>query len=499
MLDEAVRIAAQRHGDAIAFVAADGWTVTHADLDRLSDEVAAGLAKDGIEPGHVVALLLPSTPDYVVAYLAAAKVGAITAGVNPRYMPDERRRALDVVRPDLVIASPALVVEMPARVTIVEAAERVEDILSPLRHGGEAPPPLDSDPSRPVAIVLTSGTTGTPKGAVFTGKQLAAVARIDGGDVRGGNRPLLGSTEFPHVGVMTKLAWYLTSGARMHLMRRWRAADALRIVAEQRIPSVGGISTQIALMLRDPSFDDYDFSCVRSVVAGGGPVSPAIAREARERFGAPFSIRYSSTESGGVGCATAFDADDDEALYTVGRPRAGIEVAVRHESRAPLPAGEVGDVWLRSDAVMAGYWRDPETTAETLVDGWVRMGDLGSLDERGCVHLAGRSKEMFVRGGYNVYPAEVEAVLAAHPLVAAVAVAPRPDPVMGEIGVAVVVPADPSQPPALDDLRRFASERLAAYKLPEAIRIADALPLTAVDKIDRRALAARETAGDDEW
>jgi acyl-CoA synthetase (AMP-forming)/AMP-acid ligase II len=120
------------------------------------------------------------------------------------------------------------------------------------------------------------------------------------------------------------------------------------------------------------------------------------------------------------------------------------------------------------------------------------MGDLGALDERGCLRLAGRSKEMFVRGGYNVYPAEVEAVLAAHPLVGAVAVAPRPDPVMGEIGVAVVVPVDPTRPPQLEDLRRFASGRLAAYKLPEAIRIADALPLTAVDKIDRQALAAEE-------
>jgi acyl-CoA synthetase (AMP-forming)/AMP-acid ligase II len=144
---------------------------------------------------------------------------------------------------------------------------------------------------------------------------------------------------------------------------------------------------------------------------------------------------------------------------------------------------------------MAGYWRDPEgTTAAITPDGWLRTGDLARIGADGLVRLAGRVKEMFVRGGYNVYPAEVEAVLAAHPGVAEVAVVPRPDPVMGEIGVAVVTPRDPAAPPSLDDVRAYLDGRLAAYKVPEAIRLVDALPLTPGQKVDRRALAAAEAA-----
>ncbi len=128
---------------------------------------------------------------------------------------------------------------------------------------------------------MTSGTTGTPKGAVFTSRQLSAIARMDAGDSRGTGRALLAATEFAHIGFMTKLPWYLDTGSRLHLLKRWRAVDALRVIAEQRLPSAGGISSQIALMLREPSFDSFDLSCVRSVVAGGGPSPPALVREAR--------------------------------------------------------------------------------------------------------------------------------------------------------------------------------------------------------------------------
>jgi acyl-CoA synthetase (AMP-forming)/AMP-acid ligase II len=139
-----------------------------------------------------------------------------------------------------------------------------------------------------------------------------------------------------------------------------------------------------------------------------------------------------------------------------------------------------------------GYWRDTEATAAALQHGWLHTGDLGWIDERGCLRLGGRAKEMFVRGGYNVYPLEVEAVLAMHPSVAEIAVVPRPDPVMGEVGVAVVVPSDPTAPPSLDALRAFGRERLASFKLPEACRVVDQLPLTAMQKVDRRALAHHE-------
>ncbi len=231
---------------------------------------------------------------------------------------------------------------------------------------------------------------------------------------------------------------------------------------------------------------------MKAIVAGGAASPPALVEEARRVFGAPYSIRYSSTESGGIGLGTALDADDDEALHSIGRPRPGVDAEIRDENGTSLPDGEVGELWLTSPAVMSGYWNDPAGTAETLVDGWLRTGDLATRDDNGIFRLRGRVKEMFIRGGYNVYPMEVEGVLLDHPGVAEIALVPRPDPVMGEIGVAVIVPTDPSAPPTLDDLRVHGEATLAHHKLPEAIRVVAELPRNASDKIDRRALAQVE-------
>ena len=489
MIAGVVREAATRFRDQVAFVAPDGYDVTYFDLFHLSDAVAVGLVRRGVEPGDVVSLVLRSSPDYVIAYLGAARMGAITAGVNPRLGPQERGRILERSQPKLVIATEDLVEGIPSDTDteVVELATSTDTILRSLRHD-EAPRKVPTDPDRPVAIVFTSGTTGEPKGAVFRNRQLAAITMFDTGGTWGGGGPMLISTELAHVGFMTKLPWYLRTGARTHMLRRWRAADALKLIADNHMPSVGGIGAQIALMLRLEDFDDYDLSAVKAIIVGGQRSSPQLIEEARRRFQAAYSVRYSSTESGGVGTLTAYDAPEEEALYTVGRPREGIDLVIRDENGTGVPKGEVGEVTLRSPAMMSEYWNDPEATSKALRDGWLHTQDLGFIDDAGCLRLAGRSKEMFIRGGYNVYPLEVEAVLAAHPAVADVAVVPRSDDVMGEIGVAVVVPRPAADPPTLDDLRTFAAPSLAAYKLPEAIRIVDELPLTDMHKVDRRRL-----------
>jgi acyl-CoA synthetase (AMP-forming)/AMP-acid ligase II len=506
--------AARRFGDQAAFVSAvlddgtGGWALSYADLDRLSAEAAAGLAAAGIGEGDLVCLLLPSTPDYVVAYAALARLGAITAGVNPRFTAPERAAVLDVARPAAVLATPEMASQLGVeagdhrvlRVLPVERATEAEDILASVRRrptpAATQVPVLASpdDPERLVAVAFTSGTTGRPKGAMFTNRELVAVTDADVGDRWGGGGHLLAATQLAHVGFMTKLPWYLRLGTTTHLLERWRAGDVLSLIERHRMTSIGGIAPQVALMLRHPDFDRYDLSCVETIIMGGAASPPALVREARQRFGAAYSIRYSSTESGGIGLGTAFDADDDEALHTVGRPRPAVAVSIRDDDGHPVPEGEVGALWLRSPTQMRGYWRDPEATAAALVDGWLRTGDLARLDERGLVHLAGRATEMYIRGGYNVHPAEIEAVLGEHPAVAAVAVVPRPDPVMGEIGVAVVVPSDPVEPPTLETLRAFAADRLAHHKLPEAVRAVAELPLTAMQKVDRRVLVAHEAS-----
>jgi acyl-CoA synthetase (AMP-forming)/AMP-acid ligase II len=243
-------------------------------------------------------------------------------------------------------------------------------------------------------------------------------------------------------------------------------------------------------MLRDPSFDRYDLRAVQAIVVGGGPASASLIREARRRFDAAVAVRYSCTEAG-IGVGTAFDDPPGDAEESVGRAHHGVSLTIR-DDEGVLGRDEVGEVCLRSPAVMTGYHRDAEATAAAFTpDGSVRTGDLGYVDDRGRLHLVGRTREMYVRGGYNVYPVEVENVLAESPLVADVVVVSRPDEVMGEIGVAFVVPVDGDRPPTLDEIRTFAESRLAHHKLPEDLRVVDDLPLTAMDKVDRSALESQ--------
>lgn len=468
MLRDVVSEAAQRFGDTAALVDGDGRPVSYRDLHLRSDAVAAGLARRGLSPGDVVGLRLPAGPEYVAAYLGAAKAGLVTAGVNPRLTTAEQAKLLDV-------ASPALVLDDPAAVDELHIAD-------------SAPPVVPHDPDRPVAIVFTSGTTGTPKGAVFCGRQIAAITQLDVGEQWGGGGRMIASTSLAHIGFMTKLAWYLRRGTTTYLLHRWRAVDAMRLVSEEGITSVGGMPTQLAMMLQVPDFDAHDVSSVATIVLGGGPASPALVAEGAKRFGAPVSVRFSSTETGGCGTGTAFD-DPATSDVGVGLPRGPIRITIVDEELRPLPVGEVGEICVHSPTVMSGYWRDDAATAAAFnADGSVRTGDLGRLDEHGRLHLAGRSKEMYIRGGYNVFPAEVEAVLADHPAVAEVAIAPKHDDLMGELGVAFIVVRPDAPAPSLADLRAFAADTVSSYKLPDELRVVEALPLTPMDKLDRREL-----------
>jgi acyl-CoA synthetase (AMP-forming)/AMP-acid ligase II len=468
MLPQTIAEAARRFGDRTAYVAPDGQPLSYADVDRISDEVAVGLAVRGVRAGDVVALVLPPSVEYLLGYCAAAKLGAITAGVNDRLSTREREAVLAVAEPKLVVAE-------------------LEE-LRELRVADSAPPPMGEDPDRTVAIVFTSGTTGLPKGAVYCNRQLAFITKTDVGDAWDGGGRSYSGTSYAHLGFMTKLPGALRRGGTNFIMTRWHAHAALELLARERMTTVAGVPTQLALMLRDPAFDDFDLSAVQHIVCGGGPVTPGLAQEARTRFGAKLATRYSCTEAG-IGLGTVFDDPDEDAIVSVGRPHASVDLAVRDADGRHVNEGDIGEVCLRSPAVMSGYWHDADQTAAAFTsDGFVRTGDLGWVDDRGRLRLVGRSKEMYVRGGYNVYPVEVEAVLSKHPDLAAVAIVPRADDVMGEIGVAVVVAREGAPPPSLAELREFAGPDLAAYKLPEAVHCVDELPLTAGEKVDRRAL-----------
>lgn len=487
MLDNIIREAARRFGDAPALVGPDDATVTYAELDATSDALGAWLRDHhGISEGDVVALAHPSDATYVALYLAIAKLGAVTAGINPKLTATERSAILERTRPTLVVGTAALLDALVTDAPCVEPATT--------REPAHPPAALDDDPERIVAIVFTSGTTGTPKGAVFRNRQLAAIGRIDLGDDWasrwGGGGPMLVSTQFPHIGFMTKLAWYLQLGTTLHYVERWRSATILERIAAARISVLGAVAPQLALLVRSPRLAELDVSCVDTIIAGGAASPPGLVHAARDAFGADYSIRYSSTESGGVGLATEFDAVSDDDLASVGRPRPGVEIRIVDPAGVPVADGDTGELCLRSEAMFDHYWNDPEATATTLVDGWLRTGDLARVDDAGRVRLAGRRSDMYVRGGYNVHPVEVEAVLSRHPGISQVAVAGAADDVMGEIGVAVAVAHDalPGGELTLEELRDWAADRLAPWKLPERLVIVDELPLTAMQKIDRAAV-----------
>jgi len=493
MIPATTAAAARRFANRIAYVSESGWPLTYAEIDRISDEVAVGLSRRGVSEGSVVALVLPPGPEYLLAYVAAAKVGAITAGVNDRLSSHEREAVLERAAPTLVIAATGFA---PAQHDSIEVTdgERSGTVLDTLRVAGEAPPALAADPDRPVAIIFTSGTTGLPKGALYGNRQLAFITHTDVGETWDGGGRSFSGTSFAHLGFMTKLPGNLRRGGTTFIMRRWRADDALALLSRERMTTVAGVPSQIALMLRRPDFDSYDLDTVGYIIVGGGPVTPGLAAEARARFHAKLATRYSCTEAG-IGLGTAFDDPDEDAVVSVGRPHASVDLAVLDEDDRPVETGAIGEVCLRSDAVMSGYWRDVDATRAAFApDGHVRTGDLGWVDDQGRLRLVGRSKEMYVRGGYNVYPVEVESVLSSHPGVSAVAIVPRADPVMGEIGVAVVVPREGAAAPTLADLREHGGSVLAAYKLPQELQLREALPLTAMEKVDRRALA-RELDG----
>jgi len=496
LLAETAVEAARRFAERPALVAEAGWSLSFTDLDRRSDEVAVGLEGHGVREGDVVALVLPSGPEHIVAYLGAAKLGAITAAVNPKLTAVERRRVLELAGPRVVVCTDELApdgtLEAPAggppQILGITLADDPDGVLTQVAQRAKSPRPLRPDPERAIAIIFTSGTTGTPKGAVFCGRQIAFVTQTDVGAEWGGGGKTLAGSALSHLGPMTKLAGNLRRGATQYLTTTWRASSTLRRIAELEIAAVGGVPTQVALMLRDPDFDRYDLSCVRAIVMGGGPATPALIKEARRRFGVPVAVRYSCTEAG-IGTATGFDAPDQDAEVSVGRPQPGVTLAVVDEDGREVAHGEVGEVTLNSPAVMRGYWGDENASSAAFTRlGAVRTGDLGWIDEEGRLRLAGRSRERYVRGGYNVHPMEVEGVLADHPAVAAICVVGRPDPVMGEVGVAVVV-ANPAAPlPDIAALRAFAGDRLARYKLPDEVMVVDSLPLTAMEKIDRRSL-----------
>ena len=482
-----LRDVASRHPTADAFVDAGGRRLSFSAWDRAADGVAAGLAELGVGAGDVVCLLLGSSLEYAICYQAAMRLGAVTSGVNTRLGPDEIAHILGVAAPRLTITPD------DERVLPTSAGTTVPwSRLAPYVEADRVPMP-NLTPDQPVVICWTGGTTGRPKGVWFDHDNLAAVSVATGVLSERFDRRL-SPVPFAHVGTMTR-AWDEISHVITTVITpvRWTAADSLRLIEAERVTVAQGVPTQWELMLRSPTLEATDLSSLRIAATGAARVTADLLRRMRAVLGVPVINRYASTEAGGVISGSRPGDPDEVVLETVGRPSDGVEIRVAGDDGEVLPVGGIGRVQVRSGAVMRGYWRDPEGTAAVLdADGWVTVGDVGRLDADGNLTLVGRDGERYLRGGYNVYPVEVERVLSEHPDVGEVAVVGVPDPVLGEIGFAFVVPAapdDPARAPLPDDLRTWVGAHLADYKVPDRVVVLGEMPLTSVGKIDRRTLA----------
>jgi len=508
---DVLRAAASVNADVEAYVepATAGTprrALTFAAWDRAADGVAGRLAAAGVARGSVVCLVVPSSIDYMVCYAAAARLGAVTSGVNPRLGAAEVRSILERTLPTVTVVDDGADVPGGPVGTLLRRSEALAAAAGP-------PPPAFPalEPTDPVAVVWTSGTTGLPKGAVFDHRRLAAVAAGTDTLSEPGDRRL-SPLPFAHVGSMTRTWDEAANGITTVITPTpWKAADAVRIMAEERITVAQGVPTQWALVMAHPDLDAADVSALRVAGTGASRAPAELVAAMRTRLGVPVVVRYTSTEAS-LGTGTVPGDPDELVAVSVGRPVPGVALAVVDDDGAPVGTGEVGRVRLRSAAVMLGYWGGPPTgpgaggvvydeAATRAVlgdDGWLTTGDFGRLDEGGNLHLVGRANELYIRGGYNVYPAEVEAALGAHPAVAQAAVVGAPDPVLGEIGVAFVVPeagAEAADAGALgDELRAHARASLADYKAPDWVVVVEALPLTPMMKVDKRTLADRAAA-----
>jgi acyl-CoA synthetase (AMP-forming)/AMP-acid ligase II len=492
LVGDLLRDAAAAHPERDAYVHADRRS-TYAWLDRSADGFAATLLQHGVRRGDVVVLLLPSSTKFAVCYLGALRIGAITSAINLRLGAQETASIITRTEPKVTVLGDGAT--LPPR---VDAGHVL--FATDLKAAFAADPPARAPrlhPGDPTCIVWTSGTTGAPKGAVYDHERQAVISRNVGELTHPGDRRLV-VLPFAHVGYMTRMWDELANATTIVLGGEpWSAEETLRIIRDEAITMATGVPTQWQRVLEHPDVARTDFSRLRVAGIGAAAIPPELVRRMRRVLGCPVITRYTSTEMG-VTTSTLVTDDADVIATTVGRPTQDVEVLVVDPATgAPQRTGEVGEITARSPAVMVGYWKDPELTASVIdADGWLHTGDLGMFGPDGNLRIVGRLKEMYIRGGYNVYPAEVEATLAEHPGIARAAVVGAPDADLGEVGIAYVVPEPGTDPDSIgrDELRAWCRARIADYKAPDRVVVLDELPVTPMLKIDKRVLAERVRA-----
>jgi len=474
---------------------ASGARLSYRTLNLRARALAAWLAeRHGVRQGDRVAALAANSPEYLDAFFACALLGAILTPLNWRLTPPELAGILRDCEPVALLCD-------EAQRALAEAGVRAAGLATPLLDMASFPgadavlaaraAPFATDDGEEIALILyTSGTTGVPKGAMLSHRMLtwnAINTQISWGLRENDIAPI--SAPFFHAGglnVLTTPLYHL--GGTVVLQRDTSPAETLRVIAAERCTVAFAAPTVFQMMMERPEFQSADLSSLRFCITGGSSCPlPIIAGYAAR--GLEFRQGYGLTEVG-VNCFSLAPEDAVRKAGSVGRPVFHSRARLVDEQGRDVAAGAVGELALAGPHVCSGYWRRPQATAEAMPDGWWRTGDLAQVDDEGYYFIVGRRKDMFISGGENVYPAEVEGALAQHPGIAEVAVIGRPDSRWGEVGLAVVVPRQPGALSAQDVLM-FCDGRLARYKIPKAVVFTDILPRNAMGKVVKADLYKR--------
>jgi acyl-CoA synthetase (AMP-forming)/AMP-acid ligase II len=478
-----------------------GNTVTWAGLRDRVAKLAGALTRRGVGPGDRVMILMLNRTEFVESVLAATMIGAIAVPVNFRLTPPEIAFLVDDCEARLIITEPVLAA-VAAGVrgvtsvleTIVVAGDSADEGLLAyedlLNEPGEPAVPADVPNDSPALIMYTSGTTGRPKGAVLTHGNMTwnAANQLLGFDFTQTERTLALAPLFHIGGLNGTVNPTLLRGGCAVVVRRFDPAETLAVIEEQRVTSFFAVPTMLDAMARRPEFATRDLSALRTIGAAGAAVPLPTLRTWLER-GVTMQQAYGMTEAS-PGCTVLDSADAVRKVGSAGKPVFFTDLRVVRPDGNQAAVDEVGEVVVQGPNIMAGYWNDPERTAQVLVDGWYRTGDAGSLDDEGFLYIRDRYRDMIISGGENVYPAEVESALLELPGVVEAAVIGTPDERWGEVGLAVLVVAtgvarDP------EAVRTALRERLAGFKVPARIEFADELPKTATGKIRKPDLRER--------
>ncbi len=460
----------------IALVATEtGERISYFELNARTERAAAAVIAAGAGPGDRYGILFHNSVDFLALFFAAAKCGAIVVPLSTRATVHELRQIVDDCGMKICFRGP----EFADLVLPVESTSSINGVR-------DARAPRQS-PEDPYCLLYTSGTTGKPKGVMIPKRQLywnGYNTAVNWGLREDEVSPIY--TPLYHAGgVAAFLIPIFTVGGTIILHRGFDAAEVLRTVERERCTVVLGVPTTLKMLMDAPEFATTDLSHVRWFISGGAPL-PHYIIEAYQTRGVEMKQGYGMTEAG-VNCFSMTIDDARRKAGSIGRPMMFTEVRIAGDDGGDVATGEIGEMWIRGPHVALGYWNNPEATRAAFDDdGWLHTGDLARRDNEGFFYIAGRRKEMFISGGVNVYPAEIEAELVSHPRVADAAVIPIADETWGEVAVAFIV-GDAGE----EELNAYLASRISRFKLPKRYIFVDALPRTPYGKVEKPKLAQR--------